>query len=152
MVKKLEECPKCGKWLKLSDYHMQCCDCGWQGYGQSMSMAEWQAYAAEVNRTVARRFGRSYLSIGETEDIIAERDALRAAMAEAVRALEPFADWCDHVSATGSRRLSDSEWPPASGMPDMGQLRVARLARLRALRQLAWGPIAIPKEQHGDRC
>lgn len=65
------------------------------------------------------------------EAVRALRADLAAAREEIARlrdALKPFADWCGHVMAIGSRRLADDESPPISGAPDMKHLYRARAA------------------------
>lgn len=41
-------------------------------------------------------------------------------------ALQPFVTWCEHIMATGSRRLEPNEVPELSGIPRMEALYNAR--------------------------
>jgi hypothetical protein len=60
----------------------------------------------------------------------ADRREMEAAAREAGlrEALHPIVGWIDHVDATSSRRLLDSEWPPPAGEPPIGELRACRKA------------------------
>lgn len=61
-----------------------------------------------------------------SHDADARFDALQAENERLRGLLSPFADWFDHIQATGSRRLSDNEWPEVSGMPKMSALHAAK--------------------------
>ena len=67
-----------------------------------------------------------------TRDDAHEIARLIAAAPELLEALRPFAEWYHHIHATGSRRLEDNEWPPASGMPKIGALKAVRAAIAKA--------------------
>jgi len=52
-----------------------------------------------------------------------------------VKALEPFAEWANHIDATSSRPLTNTEYPPISGAPRMEMLRKACAALAKAKSQ-----------------
>lgn len=69
-------------------------------------------------------------------EIVADVREATEAIRTAIAAMEPFASWLSHISATGSRKLADNEWPEISGVPNMDQLRALKSA-LSSLRALA---------------
>jgi hypothetical protein len=65
----------------------------------------------------------------EAAAAIEARDAM---LRECVEAMVPVLEWLNHINATGSRRLSDTEYPEVSGMPIMGTLRDIRTTLAKA--------------------